>query len=1061
MPEPPHLQYYADLQNQFTLQRSPYVAIADALLVLYDNLLFSTKLSPQQVSPFDFTLLKTQPNGAVTFRWILGYDKSKFHHILMNKQNFQKNVHLLYENIDKKPKHKLSLYYKQLLEGKQNCDDIEFLSAVFHLTYQYKVPNTFNAGLIHREHTHKKADYYRATLCPDLVDMAHLPYLKIEDNPPQPQVNEKFYETAKPFLHEWIYLMLGTSLVTHEYSFLHHLYFPVYDGMLPTQRSLRGYLGIFCVDEESRDTAAKYFLTHRQSSFRSINTAYKRGTLDNIIDNYKAENEVLDPVEYWQEQIDSLHHWGPISLQTDKSHNSLFSVKDRICKISIERLFRRKAIEAFVDDELRNKYQSTVLELDVPAGIEAGDDSPYLKERFRDVAQLLDELLRTRHIMLNERRIKNEARKSAVARVMSRNMSHNIGSHVFARLCTKQNFLDRTNDEGFHKIAALNSYIRTRMDFLADLSTSTPTIASPLRFYRDIMGYFRPLHEDSSDFVWQELLLDYISGIEDLKANNIEMLFLNNGAEISLEETGADPVFASPNVLLGTHALYIILENIIRNCAKHAYHHKRHGKLRLTMDVYDSVLRKDLIEVCIYDNLGNAHSTIEGRNGARRLTQFLNDILSHSILDEDGSLRHAGWGTLEMKICAAYLRRIALDQLDAAHKPQLLRAVSVNGNLGYRFYLNRPNEILIVDGEDALSEKPLLNRRLKSQGIKIIDSREFDQELAANIEHNCLILAQPDRALVELVKREKKALPIRILSTDECLAEFPHLPLDQLKDQCQKTYSNLAVLSQQIWNQVLPMPHGSVSLLVRTEEQSAVAKWEVPGMSLASTNPRIISELDPRKSYVIYDRHGLIFEHDKSLLQEKIANRNVLYYEQVQHKQPTSFMIDDASNRESIKLEIVHELIETGLIKVVLLDERIQKISEEVTEHDTKLKEILQHMNIWMPAKANVDLDNPSCDRLTDWLEKNLESATFLVVHLGILEKLFKSNVKLIGAKFMELESMHHDLNIEVISGRGLPASIQEIQTRFIQYSQVARYILEERSKYHLCKVLFAARRSR
>jgi hypothetical protein len=599
------------------------------------------------------------------------------------------------------------------------------------------------------------------------------------------------------------------------------------------------------------------------------------------------------------------------------------------------------------------------------------------------------------------------------------------------------------------------------MDFLADLSTSTPLIASPLRLYRDTMGYFRPIHEDSSDFVWQELLLDNISGIDDLKANDIEILFFNNGMEISLDEIGADPVFASPNVLLGTHALYIIMENIIRNCAKHAYNHSNHKRLRLTMEVRDSEDRKDLIEVRIYDNLKNALSTFEGVNGQRSLTQFLNDILSHSILDEEGSLRDVGWGTLEMKICAAYLRRIALDCLDALHTPPLLEAVSVDGNLGYCFYLNRPKEILIVDDGECLPQRQHLNRQLRSQGIKIVDRREYEQELATNIEHNYLILVRPDAPLLELTKRNLKALPIRILTTDENLVEFPCLPHGELKDHCQNASSNLSVRSQTIWNQMLPHPQESVVLLVRTEDQSSIRKWEIPGVSLASIRPSAILELEPRKGYVIYDRHGLIFEQHKSLLQDKIANRNVLYYERVQHKQPTSFMIDDASNKEAIKPEVVHELIETGLIKVVLLDERIQKISEEVTEHDTRLKDILQHMNIWIPEKSKVDLDNPSCERLTIWLEENLESATFLVVHLGILEKLFKSNVKAIGAKFVELEGRNQNLNIEVISGRGLPASIQELQTRFIQYSQVARYILEERSKYHLCKVLFAARRAR
>jgi hypothetical protein len=119
-------------------------------------------------------------------------------------------------------------------------------------------------------------------------------------------------------------------------------------------------------------------------------------------------------------------------------------------------------------------------------------------------------------------------------------------------------------------------------------------------------------------------------------------------------------------------------------------------------------------------------------------------------------------------------------------------------------------------------------------------------------------------------------------------------------------------------------------------------------------------------------------------------------------------------------------------------------------------------MNIRIPAKRHIDLDNPRlfCDRLGKWLEEKLDNAAFLVVHLGILEKIYKDNATAIGRKFEELDSRFPDLNIIVISGRGLPSTIRKLQARFIQYSQVARYVLEERSKYHLCKVLSAARRA-
>lgn len=216
------------------------------------------------------------------------------------------------------------------------------------------------------------------------------------------------------------------------------------------------------------------------------------------------------------------------------------------------------------------------------------------------------------------------------------------------------------------------------------------------------------------------------------------------------------------------------------------------------------------------------------------------------------------------------------------------------------------------------------------------------------------------------------------------------------------------------------------------------------------------------KKYVILDRHGEIHRHDKENLEQKFANNEYIYYERVSHKQPTYFVINHARTNHHLDSGIIYKLIESGSSRIIVLDERVQKVADETVEYDTPLVEILHNMNILIPERTHIDLDNlgQSTRALTKWLIERLHSIDFLIIHLGILERIYAGNIKRMESRIRNIERKYPDLNIILISGRGVPSAIRTLRSRFIQYSQVARYILEERSKYHLCKVLFAARRS-
>lgn len=80
--------------------------------------------------------------------------------------------------------------------------------------------------------------------------------------------------------------------------------------------------------------------------------------------------------------------------------------------------------------------------------------------------------------------VRRETSRSATAAIMSRNMSHNIGSHVLA-----------SSDlmKGVHKdeVQKLHNFLQQRMDFIAQVVTYTPSWGEPTFFFKDLLqGFF-------------------------------------------------------------------------------------------------------------------------------------------------------------------------------------------------------------------------------------------------------------------------------------------------------------------------------------------------------------------------------------------------------------------------------------------------------------------------------------------------------------------------------------------------------------------------------------------
>lgn len=364
-------------------------------------------------------------------------------------------------------------------------------------------------------------------------------------------------------------------------------------------------------------------------------------------------------------------------------------------------------------------------------------DSDYRKAYCRELQfQQLDVLRAVRPAV----RMRRAAVRNAVSAIMGRNMSHNIGSHVLARLAAAELEVDRKpGDRG--TVAArtarqsLLSYLQKRMDFLAEVATadvchwtqpvSLASALSRLNFdaeYRRNIGK-EPKHagrslgervkDTATEPAERPLLLSYITGKDDLVAS-VEFE--------SSDQSSSDFLFSCPGGEVGAHALYVILENIIRNSARHGAQQQRppSGAIVLSVSARSIDHSPHLIEIRIVDT----HTRLDrdGRAGdGKPIPVDVNAALvGDGLLDADGRPNPKNWGVREMQICAHYLRSFPLSAVESrrfdleSHSPDdraVLRAEAIEFNLseedglthrlGYVMYLQRPRLLAFLLDEDV------------------------------------------------------------------------------------------------------------------------------------------------------------------------------------------------------------------------------------------------------------------------------------------------------------------------------------------------------------------------
>jgi len=662
----------------------------------------------------------------------------------------------------------------------------------------------------------------------------------------------------------------------------------------------------------------------------------------------------------------------------------------------------------------------------------------------------------------NLKEIHTQTQKSAMAAIMSRNMSHNIGSHVIPGAqkllsrgydrrkelmlkiglppdALKNKDIILTDDqrdnltlikkefEVDEKLLSINKHIQERMEFIADVTMAE------VFMYNSI-----PIESVIEQFAKKDEFIKYLSGGAKVDISTMS----------TMKSSVISQLHASfPNDLMGVHAFYIILENIIRNTVKHSSlikpkrsYLKNSFSLIVKISELDS--NSNFYTIDIFDNLGTLNQKDRAHNN-NLLLKTIQQYLDADIIDsETNKIRSGGWGMLEIRFAAAFLVNCTnkrTNNLTLLDEPLVsVGFYNSNGercsdsyNLGFRFHIRKPYlaQCIIKNISSLIDDRR--GNILANWGIHIADGNKETIDSFYSSEHQFLVTTEKHKLLYinqRVLSRYDENLFIKLLNNGD---------KDEIENFIWQSWH------KQNWNREY--------LIVKN-----------------------ISELNTEKSTSIafFDNHG---KYLNSNGEEWISDSNFNYYEAFGSQSFTSKAIANIKEG-SIRYFELQETINT---KIAIIDERIQKAMDEDDSNIPFLKkyELLQMMGIYMPTKEKGEssyfslnlesfIHHPADYKhlLEDYLISLLQddNTRFIIIHHTIFESIcVNKNKDGIEKKLSELQHKipgNKEKSIILTSGRGTPSNLPE-SCYFLHFSILQDYIIYNRSKFSLVKALYSIRK--
>lgn len=370
------------------------------------------------------------------------------------------------------------------------------------------------------------------------------------------------------------------------------------------------------------------------------------------------------------------------------------------------------------------------------------------------------------HNIMRERQLR-ESTKSAKAAIMSRNMSHNLGSHVMFYIKQRLESVEKILQTGtLHDLVKSDSiegikekirdasaqpgeempflvglgkfinYLQERQDYIATVATDYIPYKTSISFkdaiYDELKPDLRALRHNSDQTVKGKqpanLLLDYIAYSEGFYPS--KCIILKFGDEFDgISQKVPDDLrklnVALPSGNLGRQAFFSIMENIIRNTAKHdGVTNEKSGILGFQFDILDGSqldnfnfiasaeepekeIQKDgmLKRLNCYGSkqnkenyyyIGITANTDGSLKDINDILRKIQDGLIDTYIDNNGQMRDEYKGIKEMRISSAWMRGYGIDTDIPLDEPPAIAVRNNRGRIQYIVCLPKPKKIAFV-----------------------------------------------------------------------------------------------------------------------------------------------------------------------------------------------------------------------------------------------------------------------------------------------------------------------------------------------------------------------------
>ena len=738
-----------------------------------------------------------------------------------------------------------------------------------------------------------------------------------------------------------------------------------------------------------------------------------------------------------------------------------------------------------------------------------GEKNNKIEESNRELLNINKKLKESKKI------VEEQARKAAYAQVFIRNLSHNIISHVLVHLQKGEDFsfnklkshIQKPNTyqgsfqlpweekqrqitpiEQQEQLAVFFRYISNRCFYLNEAVYGITNTVAEKRVYGEL---FKQLDEN-------RILLNYISGIDNFKYQIHFIKETEEGYEIFNEKN--DISIMLPGGTIGQQAFYNIIENVIRNTAKHNVIGMQ-DCVHFVVKFSNSKSLKKYYEVEIFDSIGQTNS--------RRLKGKLNNMLLKSAFNmNNNQLRSYGLGQLEMKAAGAFLQQEDIAKIGEfsektlkeykktgknvveifqEHNLTFLHAFTTNQvydealqnlretenrYLGYRFYVKKTEKYIFVFEEDYFLEEKN-KKALESYGISFLAVEEFKNSIREGqvYSHEFIFLQEGAQdklgELGECFYKTHNDKQTNRKERVEALSLLPERLMLIEKDFAKKLIDSKDIedFEKKVWEQWEGIQYNM-------KEKSPCQMNQYIGINCKGKTEGI-NDFKFCKQVIFHD-HLSNYNAWSEVVRD--INKNLITVEPLssaaQRKLPEyngslSIYVDKIANESPI----CQKLIEAYFNKVIVIDERIQRAAESFypaknsDAQGVKEAEIFSCINVLIPKKEEIDLakehfSEEDKNAIIAYIENDIEKAEFLVIHYGILERIYNNDTNRTEAINKQLNKWVKVTRVIVTSGRGrqtlehLPLSVNYLNISSLLYAFV-----ENRNKYSINYILNQSRR--